>query len=374
MKILFQYYYGGGGALENFLNLLTAMIEDDSYSDHFIIVCHKDSKLNYLSKYKNVTVLNPYSSLPKEVGRLCLGLFGLKNIVNIYKPDVVWSLNLGSYISLPVRNILSLNNAHQVYPFKDTVSHPGGRFRVTLLRFFFRCSLSKVDLILTQTETMASYVRAINYNINIAVVPKVVEVSFKSTDLRKNQLSVLSNAFSKKLLYVATDYEHKNHIVLFYLMIKFRDLGEKVSLILTITEEQAKLIGGEQVDSLISEGYVVCLGWVEKNQLKSLYDMVNICVMPSKLESLSSSHLEALSWNKPQVVSDFPFSREICGDAAIYVNADSVDEWYDAISQLLVNEELVYSLLTSGEKQLDRFPRTWLDMSKSIRKFFKNSL
>jgi hypothetical protein len=38
--------------------------------------------------------------------------------------------------------------------------------------------------------------------------------------------------------------------------------------------------------------------------------------MPSKLESLSSSHLEAMSWSVPQVVSDLPFARETCGIAS----------------------------------------------------------
>lgn len=374
MKILFQYFYGGGGAIENFYCLLSAFIKEKKSKHQFIIVCDEGSKLCELDKYDNVIIHHPSDLKIKELSRLYLGLVGLKRLVNFYKPDLVWSLNLGSYTKLSTPNVLSLNNAHQVYPIEHTKSHPGSCFRVLLLRFFFRLSLSKSDLLITQTNTIAGYAKLINNDQLISVVPKVAEINVNSIELGSSTKNKIHELSGTKLLYIATSYEHKNHKVIIDALEKLLDEGKKVSLILSISENEAINISGAKAGRLIELGALLCLGWVEKSTLKSLYDFSDICLMPSKLESLSSSHLEAMSWSVPQVTSDLPFARETCGDAAVYAEPDCFLSWVTAISRLIDDDGLKKELISKGHVQLRNFPIDWKIMAQLTESTFKQIL
>jgi glycosyltransferase involved in cell wall biosynthesis len=374
MKIIFQYFYGGGGAVENFYCLLSAFITRHNNKHQFIIVCDKSSKLCDLNKYDNVIIHHPNDLKIKELSRLYLGLIGFKKLITYYNPDLVWSLNLGSYTKLTIPNVLSLNNAHQVYPIEQTQSHPGSRLRVQFLRFFFRVSLSKSDQLITQTETIANHVRQIKNNTNIAVIPKVAEIGMDSVALKKTTTQQLEGLPGVKLLYIATNYAHKNHSVIIDALDELINKGQNISLILSLSNEEAIDIAGIKAKKLINKGVLLCLGWVEKSTLKSIYDITDICLMPSKLESLSSSHLEAMSWSVPQIVSDLPFARETCGNAALYANADLCASWVEKIGQLIDDPLLKDLLIDRGHGQLDKYPKNWDDMAQLVELNFEKIL
>lgn len=374
MKIMFQYFYGGGGAVENFYCLLSAFITRQNKKHQFIIVCDKSSKLCDLNKYDNVIIHHPNDLKIKELSRLYLGLIGFKKLIKYHKPDLIWSLNLGSYTKLTIPNALSLNNAHQVYPIEQTKSHPGSRIRVLFLRFFFRVSLSKSDLLITQTETIAGYARLINSKKKITVVPKVAEVGINSEALNKITKQQLEGLPGVKLLYIATNYAHKNHVIIIEALDELINKGQNVSLILSLSNDEAIDIAGIKAKNLIDKGFLLCLGWVEKSTLKSIYDITDICLMPSKLESLSSSHLEAMSWSVPQIVSDLPFARETCGNAASYADPDLCSSWVEKIEQLIDDEFSRDSLVNEGHKQLEKYPKDWDDMAQLIELNFEKTL
>ena len=146
MRILFQYFKGGGGGLSNVILLLKAYAHEFP-KDELIIVCSDDSELNQLSSFANVTMVGVPSGYFQEWTRLVLAVSGLRKYAKKYKADIVWSLNLGSYVRLPVPILLGLNNPHQVYPWEVTRLHPKSRVSVALLRLFFRLSLRVADAV-----------------------------------------------------------------------------------------------------------------------------------------------------------------------------------------------------------------------------------
>ena len=157
MRIVFQYYSGGGGGLANFTLLLQAYLQRFP-EDHITIVCSDKSALQQLKCAGNLDFVRLPEGRFKELIRLWLGCVGLNNIAKNARADLVWSLNLGAYIRGKIPAVLSLNNAHQIYPKAVTKMHPGGRLRVFLLRFFFRLSWRAANGIIVQTPLMAKYV------------------------------------------------------------------------------------------------------------------------------------------------------------------------------------------------------------------------
>ena len=376
MNILFQYFTGGGGALSNVILLLQAIARKYT-NDHICIICSENSGLSSLGYLPNIEIKHYGMGWHQEVDRFFLGTLGLRRIAKKKKADIVWSLNLGSYVKLNVPHILSINNPHQVYPWEVTKYHPDSCFNVAALRFFFRQSLKVSDGILVQTPIMGEYVRRFQYAPEtIEVVPKAVEnsddVKFKPLSneiLKKFDSGLDSQTFT--FLYVSTYTPHKNHSTLIDTFYFLASKGVNVRVALTVGDDELIEIGGEKAKSLIETGHIIPLGWTDKCYLKALYDTCNACLMPSVLESLSSAHLEAMQWGKPQITSDLPYSRDLCGDAAVYVAAENPQAWAITIEEFVNDPALREKLVLSGYERMSQFPKTWEEVATRVHDIFE---
>lgn len=374
MRIVFQYYSGGGGGLANFVMLLQAYLQRFP-EDHITVVCSESSALQRLASESNADVILLGEGRLKELIRFWLGCIGLNRIAKRTRADIIWSLNIGPYFRGAIPSILSVNNPHQVYPREITKIHPGGAIRVSFLRFFFRLSAGAANGIIVQTPLMGKYVNGIFGNgYPVAVVPKSVEadrdVIFEPLPPGlAARLEKSSGVVQWDMLYVATSIPHKNYAVIIRALEVLRMRGGQFRLVLTIDEESAVYWGGDSARELIREGALVCLGWVGKSHLKALYAHCDVCLMPSVLESLSSAHLEAMEWGVPQVAADLPYARDLCGDAAIYVDPHDSQEWVLAVERLVSDKDLCNKLVTEGHKRMSNFPTSWSECAENIRSF-----
>ncbi len=379
MRILFQYLSGGGGGLSNIILLLGAYAREFP-DDEVIVVCAHGSDLERLSAFPNVRIAAIPTGRSKEWTRFRLGIGGLQRLVDAYRPDIVWSLNLSAYRKLPVPNLLAVNNPHQVYPREITRLHPGSPLRVALLRYFFRRSLAVADAALLQTPLMADYLRKVpGAPARVFVIPKAVE---DEADVRNAPLpTALSDEISRARarghmlwLYVGTALPHKNHATILRAFGELERRGTNGCLVLTISASEAEAIGGERAAALIASGRVIAAGWVRKEHLRALYDACDGCVMPSMLESLSSAHLEAMEWGKPQIVADLPYARDLCGDAALYLPADAPADWANAIESLSRDALLRDDLVARGKQRISEFPATWNECARRVRDCLRSLL
>lgn len=375
MRILFQYFSGGGGGLSNIVLLLKTLAKIYP-QDQIVVVCSPTSELSALGVIPNVEVVFYGGNRHKEVDRLLLGYFGLKQIVKKYNIDVVWSMNIGPYVNLKVPHVLSVNNAYQVYPLDDVAHyHPRSRFNLIFLRAFFQKSLRQSDVVILQTTLMQEYVQKIIGAPQSYVVPKAVE---RDEDVAVEPLPIeISSVLDKKkvdftFLYVSTNSPHKNYQVLVEAFDILAKRGVNARVVLTLSLEDALQLGGDKAKDLIDADHVVPIGWVKKQHLRSLYQAADGCLMPSLLESLSSAHLEAMQWGKPQIVADLPFSRDLCGDAAIYAPATEPEIWVKSIEELMSDDALMGRLIEHGYERMELFPKTWDDVALRVHKIFEN--
>jgi glycosyltransferase involved in cell wall biosynthesis len=376
MRILFQYLTGGGGALSNVILLLKALSKKYP-QDHIDVICSKSSGLHILEDLPNVKVLSYGTGWNQEVDRLLLGFGGLKRIAKERRADIIWSLNLGPYMKTDVPQVLSVHNPHQVYPWHVTRTHPDSRLNVAGLRWFFRKSLRVSDGVIVQTPIMGEYVREISGAPNrIAVAAKSVEnpedvvsepLPYKITNVFESGLGSQTFTF----LYVATYTPHKNHIALVEAFDMLASGGYQVRVLLTVGRDELLQLGGERARALIDSGHIVPLGWTKKEYLKSLYDICDACLMPSMLESLSSAHLEAMQWGKPQITSDLPYALDLCGEAALYVSANDPSAWAERIKMLIADQDLRARLVAAGYERMKCFPATWAEASTIVHQFLE---
>lgn len=374
MRILFRNLDPGcGGGVSSTCKLLEAYCTK-YVDDHLTIMCTRRSPLAALHRFANVEVQVVPSGPMREIQRLTWGTYECRRQLARAAYDIVWCMNVGPYIKTTVPQILSLQNAYQVYPWNVARLHPGTRLRVAALRWFFRRSLRQTDAVIVQTELMKEYVRGIDgCPRRVVVLPKAVTSAPYDTGqpiAPTPATFITSVAGCMTLLYVATYSPHKNHRLLAAMMDLCRRRELPARLVVTLDPKQWSVAGGSGAESLVRSGHVLPVGWVAKDELCQLYPHCDVCVMPSLLESLSSAHLEAMQWRKPQIVADLPYAHDLCGEAAMYADPTDALSWVSCLETLQKDIVLSDRLVRRGKERLRTFPETWTAMADSQRQVF----
>ncbi len=312
-----------------------------------------------------------------ELSRAWLGLGGINRIAREVRADVIWAVNLGAYVR-PVRpQVLTVNSRFLLSPRPKWSQDPRGPVTSTLLRWCFRRSLAASTVAVAQTPLMADLVlRQRRASWRVAVVPKAVEAT---DEVASEPLPAAITATIRRdrrftLLYAATALPHKNHATLLRALAIARRRGVVCRVILTIAAEEVLRIVGSPGHELLNEGMVIPVGWIQKQHLRALYDACDGCVMPSVTESLSSAHLEAMRWNKPQISADVPSARQVCGEASLYASPFDAEHWADKIEILISNPILRTTLAAAGRRVIARYPSTWKDAGRLMRAELINAL
>jgi len=173
------------------------------------------------------------------------------------------------------------------------------------------------------------------------------------------ELNVYKTSNTSYLLYVGNAYPHKN---LERLILAFNKLSkQKNDLRLVLVGELDYFYKRLQK---MSSSNVIFMDFVSDKELSSLYQNACLYVFPSLCEGFGLPPLEAMAYNLPVVSSNSSCLPEILGDAAVYFNAEDIDDMVNKIKLVLNNEELQKELISKGREQIGRY--SWGKMSQEI--------
>ncbi len=129
------------------------------------------------------------------------------------------------------------------------------------------------------------------------------------------------------LLYPANNWPHKNHATLFHARrLAQTAIGHTLALILVGAEVDGREPWAKVITPDDRADGVRHLGYVPVTDLAGLYALSRALVFPSLFEGFGMPVLEAMRAERPVVCSDLPSLREICGNAARYVDPASAED------------------------------------------------
>jgi glycosyltransferase involved in cell wall biosynthesis len=97
------------------------------------------------------------------------------------------------------------------------------------------------------------------------------------------------------------------------------------------------------------------LGFVDDDDLATLYAAAEILVMPSYFGPTNLPILEAWAARCAVITADIRGIREMCRDAALLVDPGSVDDIADAIHRVWTNGAVHTSLVARADERLKSF-------------------
>lgn len=172
---------------------------------------------------------------------------------------------------------------------------------------------------------------------------------WQNLPIEKTQLDILC---------LTANYPHKNLQIIPKIIDEIQNIDPELNFKVHISLKKEELNFDDKYHR-----YINYLGNVPLSQLPLLYQQMDVLLMPSLLETFSTTYLEAMAMKVPIVASDMPFSRDICAEAALYCSPLKADEYAEKILLLHNNTSVKNELIQKGEQNLKRFG-TSMDRTK----------
>ncbi len=124
-----------------------------------------------------------------------------------------------------------------------------------------------------------------------------------------------------------------------------------------------------EIDSADMRDAVVWLGYIEHDELPSLYRMATAFVFPSFYEGFGMPPAEAMASEVPTVCSEAASLPEVVGDAALLVDPRSPESIAGGMERVIRDTDLRARLIREGPRRVARF--TWPDTARTALDLYR---
>lgn len=100
---------------------------------------------------------------------------------------------------------------------------------------------------------------------------------------------------------------------------------------------------------------VIFTGYLSDEELRNLYTHAEAFLFPSLKEGFGIPPLEAMRCGCPVITSALPVFREVCGDAALFIDPENVESIREGMLTMLQNRSMRAQLIEKGTKRAQFF-------------------
>ena len=352
--------HSGGGPL--FLtNYLTILNNSNSSSKYYVLPPKNFNDQKFSSD--KIKIINVKKIFKKRELIPITYKYYLPKLIKSLEIDVIFNL---ADIPIPAKNVKQVfmfDWPYAVYPessvwkIMDLKSFIIRKIKL----FYFKNFLSSISHWVVQTNAIKNRLKSIYNAQNITVIPNAVtlehtqKTTFHDFQLPKGTL----------LLCLSRYYPLKNLEIFIPLAEEIKKRGLNYKIIITIDESQHRKV--KSFLSLIKncglDSIIINIGPVEVKNAPSLYEQCDGLLMPSLIETYCNPYVESMYHKRLILTSDMDFSREVCGDAAIYFNPLNHLSILEAIEKVYSNDILKEEKIRQGSMKIEKI-HSWNKLVK----------
>lgn len=338
----------GGG-----LQVALALIENISRDLYFELVCVVNPEIDQqLSGESKKLIKNYYIESIQPIYKKISQGKRIASIEKIHNPDFVFIVFGPAYWKPKAETLQGFALGKMLY--EDELSMKILEKTINLIKkSFFHWANS---YLLVETELVKSKLAGyLNYPIDrIFVIGNSYSPSFKNNVLLNKNI-ITSDPSLFRVLVPGSYYVHKNieRIIKSLVILKDDDIRKNIKIIFTIPNESSEWIRLYSLAKKLNvDEFIETVGFVENSKFAELYLKSNVIMCSSLVESSTAVFPEAFLSNRPLLVSDRPFSRELCEDGALYFEPCDEKSIIGAILKIKSDIPLQRSLVKKGKEVL----------------------
>jgi len=185
------------------------------------------------------------------------------------------------------------------------------------------------------------------------VIYPLIDDKFLDKSNNKNQYNKIVTG--DYILFIGSRKKHKNLSQLIYAFNSIKDSFPNLKLVIAGKKDRKV----DDIDLLkkifnIKDRLIEIISPSDEKIL-CLYKDAKAFIFPSLYEGFGLPPLEAMAYGIPVIVSSIPVLKEICGDAAYFVDPLSSESIAQGIYKVLYNDNLRESLIEKGKKRITDF-------------------
>ncbi len=366
-----------GGGLSVGYNIIRCLNESTFNVKYTFILPNNTlyNEIDFSKAHEVVWYENKYS----VVGRWFFDNIKLPKIIMKINPD--WILGLGNLgvPSVDTNQAILFHKPQLIYPAKHSVKEIWHKkLQNNAIRNVIKRSLTNTKIVFCQTETASKRFREyFNYHGLINIWPNAVSSKVKSDGRLEaprvpKQLERWKKNNNETIdFFVLTRYyPHKNLELIVDACKRYHAELNNVRFILTIDGSQHPL-AHKLIDDINSSGLngsIINVGPVKQEELAAFYYHTDGLLLPTLLESFSGTYLEAMEFQSPIITSRIDFAEELCGEAALYFDPWSTEEFVSTILRFCKDEKLRGDLVKNGESQRLKYNHDWVTTTANAEK------
>ena len=340
-----------GGGLQNALSLIDTL----QSPDQFTVICNKNSKI------ESAAVRRAFRCLPIE-SRMRFELFEVLRkrlrksfCFTQFGPPILGAVKHST-------NLCGVAYSNLFYPDLDFWGYLSGlaKFRKQMVDRIRAKTIARADAWIFETKVLAN--RAVERGFpeeRVFHVPMAVSsIVTKRRDENSSELNSQLSTDKFKVLYLGTGHPNKRQLLLPPIAQKLKTRGcDDFQFITTMDPNSAyaKKVLAKASELGVNE-QIKNIGTISPHDVANVISSCEAMCLFSQLESFSNNFVEAWSCGRPLLVTDDDWSRDACGDAAVYVRPDHVEETAHAIYDLMNAPAHITSIVDEGKKQIARYP------------------
>lgn len=326
-------------------------------------VMDKKSKHKKVKEFNGIKIKECLTIDKKGLAAMTSSLFGSLRIL-FSKTDVVHYHAEGPCAMIPIIKFFSRKRIIVTIHGLDWQRAKWGGFATKYIKFGEKMAAKYADEIIVLSENVEKYFkdtydRKTNFIPNGVNNPKIIkpEIIKKKYRLKKDDY----------ILFLGRIVPEKG---IHYLIDAFNKIDTDKKLVIAGGASDTDVYFSELKSKVMSNENVIFTGFVQGQELEELYSNAYIYCLPSDLEGMPLSLLEAMSYGNCCLTSDIPECATVLEDKGVTFEKSNVKDLTKKLKKLCDDKELVSKYKKESQKYiLDKY--NWDDVVNKTLELYK---
>ena len=225
-----------------------------------------------------------------------------------------------------------------------------GKFAGMYIKFGEKCAVKFADEIIVLSQDVKDYFLDVYGRETVFIENGVSKPEIRNAELITQKFGIEKDEY---ILFLGRIVPEKG---LSYLIDAFKKINTDKKLVIAGGASDTDEFFAELLDKAKSDDRIIFTGFVEGKLLEELYSNAYIYVLPSDLEGMPLSLLEALSFGNCCLTSDIDECAQVLGDYGVTFKKSDTCDLKEKIEYLLKNPQIVSEFkVNSADYVLDKY-------------------